>query len=136
MARVASRGRGTQYGLRTRAQGSGGLRGVVAAAILVGWRVAAGSWKKGKEAGRTSSPRPWESGLGPPKLRMPERRSWTLGLRRENGSSASPYSDPPPSSPRVAYRARVWGSGVEVLLSQMLGTLEPSDFHRIRGAPF
>lgn len=62
MARVASRGRDTQYGLRTRARDCGGLRGVVAAAILVGWRVAAGSWKKGKEAGRTSSPRPWSRG--------------------------------------------------------------------------
>lgn len=74
MARVVGRGRDTPHGPWPRAAGSGGLRGVVAAAILAGWRVAAGSWKKGKEVGKTSSPGPWTRAQAlSPKLETPAR---------------------------------------------------------------
>ena len=66
---LASRGRDTHYGLRTWAPGCGGLRGVVAAAILVGWRVSAPLVEEGEGVGQDFLSQAVESGPGPPELR-------------------------------------------------------------------
>lgn len=111
---LASRGRDTHYGLRTRARGCGGLSGVVAAAILVGWRVSAPLEEEGEGVGQDFLSEAVESGPGPPELGTPGRRAWTPGLRREDGSSASPVlllTQSPPAPTVVAPRC-VSGKGL------------------------